>query len=72
MFLSDKKHARCYNKPVLSNSVFFCAVFHGLSNLLLSFFVIKINWMLIAELVIELAAALIVWYGDRKNQRQDN
>ena len=42
-----------------TNSVFFCAVFHGFANLLLSFFVIKINWILI----LGLAASLVfsIW-----------
>lgn len=37
-----------------TKSVFFCCVFHGFSNLLLSFFIIKINWLLILGLIVSL------------------
>jgi membrane protease YdiL (CAAX protease family) len=37
-----------------TKSVFFCCVFHGFSNLLLSFFIIKINWLLVLGLIVSL------------------
>lgn len=37
-----------------TKSVFFCCIFHGVSNLLLSFFVVKVNWILILGLIVSL------------------
>ncbi len=50
-----------------TNSVFFCVVFHGFSNLILSFFVIKINWILIVGLLLSMAFTL--WLGNRGENR---
>lgn len=49
-----------------TNSVFFCAIFHGFANLLLSFFVIKINWILI----LGLSASLVfsIWLIFKKQE----
>ncbi|MFI3257626.1 MAG: CPBP family intramembrane glutamic endopeptidase [Spirochaetales bacterium] len=44
-----------------TKSVFVCCVFHGLSNLLLSFFIIKINWILIVGLLSVTVLAVLVW-----------
>lgn len=45
-----------------TNCVFYCAVLHGLSNLLMSIFVIKVNWILAIGLIIMNAVAIILWY----------
>lgn len=42
--------------------VFYCAVLHGLSNLLMSLFVIKVNWILAAGLILMDVIAVILWY----------
>lgn len=46
--------------------VFYCAVLHGLSNLLMSVFVIKVNWILAIGLIIMDVIAIILWYGKEK------
>ncbi len=45
-----------------TNSVFFCVVFHGFSNLMLSFFVIKINWILVVGLILSLVFTIWLYY----------
>lgn len=47
-----------------TNSVLYCAIFHGLSNLLLSLFVVQVNGVLIGGLCI--ALALSVWFYYQK------
>lgn len=48
-----------------TKSVFFCCAFHGFSNLMLSFFVIKINWILILGLIASLVFTIWLYYkGD--------
>lgn len=44
-----------------SNSVFFCAVFHGFSNLMLSLFVIKVNLILILGLATSMIITFIIY-----------
>lgn len=53
-----------------TNSVFYCAVLHGLSNLLMSVFVIKINLVLILGIIIMDIAAVALWYGKAALQRE--
>ncbi len=43
-----------------TRSVFFCMLFHGLSNVLMSFFVIQINWILIAGYITMTILAIIL------------
>ncbi len=45
-----------------TNSVFFCSLFHVFANLLLSFFVIKINWILVVGLLLSLAFSIWLYY----------
>lgn len=45
-----------------SHCVFDCCVFHGLNNTLMSFFVIKVNWQLIAGFLVMLVPAFFLWY----------
>lgn len=42
--------------------VFACSVLHGLSNTVVSVFVLKVNWILIAGLIVTTAAAILLWY----------
>ncbi len=51
-----------------TGSVFFCVVFHGFSNLMLSFFVIKINWILVVGLLLSLVCSGFLCYKDAKQQ----
>ncbi len=51
-----------------TESVFFCVVFHGFSNLMLSFFVIKVNWILVVGLLLSLAFSIWLYYKDKKNE----
>ncbi len=46
-----------------TKSVFFCVVFHGFSNLMLSFFVIKVNWILVVGLILSLVFS--IWLYDK-------
>ena len=48
-----------------TNCVFYCCVFHGTANLLLSFFVIKINWILIVGLFLSLIFSIWLCYKDQ-------
>ena len=45
-----------------TKSVFYCVVFHGFSNLMLSLFVIKVNWILIVGLILALAFSIWLYY----------
>ena len=49
-----------------TENVFFCMIFHGLSNLLLSFFVIKINAVLVLGLIVSLMVSF--WLALRKSK----
>lgn len=49
-----------------TNCVFYCAILHGLSNLLMSVFVIKINWILALGIIIMDIVAVILWYKKDK------
>lgn len=49
-----------------TKSIFSCSVFHGFSNLMLSFFVIKINWILILGLIASLAFTTWLYYKTEK------
>lgn len=51
-----------------TKSVFFCAVFHGFSNLMLSLFVIKINWILAAGLLVSVVFSVWFYYADREEK----
>lgn len=42
--------------------VFYCAILHGLSNLLMSIFVLKVNWILIVGLIVMDIIAIMLWY----------
>ncbi len=44
--------------------VFACMVFHGLTNTLLSVFVIKLNVILVVGLIAMLAYSIYLWYDD--------
>ena len=46
-----------------------CMLFHGLTNVLLSSFVLKLNWILIVGIVITTAAAVLLWLADIKKQK---
>ncbi len=46
--------------------VFYCAILHGLSNLLMSIFVIKVNWILVLGLIIMDIIAILLWYKKEK------
>lgn len=50
-----------------TKSVFCCCVFHGFSNLMLSFFIVKINWLLILGLAVSLAFTIWLYYKDDAN-----
>ena len=48
-----------------TNSVFCCVVFHGFSNLMLSLFVIKVNWILTVGLIVSLAFSIWLYYQNK-------
>lgn len=48
--------------------VFACSVFHGLTNTLLSVFVIKVNLLLIIGLIAMLVYSIYSWYGEEAKQ----
>lgn len=45
-----------------TESVFCCVVFHGFSNLMLSLFVIKVNWLLVIGLLAALVFSIWLYY----------
>ena len=49
-----------------TKSIFSCCVFHGFSNLMLSFFVIKINWILILGLIASLVFTIWLYNKGEK------
>lgn len=49
-----------------TNCVFYCAILHGLSNLLMSIFVIKVNLIFILGLIMMDIVAVILWYKKDK------
>lgn len=51
-----------------TKSVFFCVVFHGFSNLLISLFLIKINAILVVGLLALLGLSIWLYYQKPKNQ----
>ncbi len=51
-----------------TKSIFFCCIFHGFSNLMLSFFVIKINWVLILGLITSLVFTILLYYKKCKSK----
>ncbi len=50
-----------------TNSVFSCVIFHGFANLMLSLFVIKINWILVVGLLLSLAFSIWLYYKDERD-----
>ena len=53
-----------------TNSVFFCSIFHGFANLLISFFVIKINWILVVGLIFALAFSIWFYYKKTADEKE--
>lgn len=45
-----------------TNSVFYCCILHGLSNLLMSIFILKVNWILVLGLIAMLIISILLWY----------
>lgn len=50
-----------------TNCVFNCAILHGLSNLLMSIFVIKVNWILVLGIIIMEIIAIMLYYKKDKS-----
>lgn len=44
--------------------VFACCVLHGVSNTVMSMFVLKVNWILIVGLLVITALSVLLWYRD--------
>ena len=50
-----------------------CMLFHGLVNVLLSSFVLKLNWILITGIIVTTAVSIVLWLLDvRKNKKALN
>lgn len=49
-----------------THSVLYCMILHGLTNLLMSFFVIKLNWIFIVGYVVITAFAIFLGISDNK------
>ena len=54
-----------------TKNVFSCVVFHGFSNLMLSFFVIKVNWILVVGLILALIFSLWLYYNAVKKEKMN-
>lgn len=56
-----------------TKSVFCCVVFHGFSNLMLSMFLVKVNWILVVGLVAVLLFSIFLYYRGRiEGKMNDN
>lgn len=55
-----------------TKSVFCCVVFHGFSNLMLSLFVIKVNWIMVVGLIAALVVSIWLYYGERQKERTND
>lgn len=53
-----------------TNNVFSCVVFHGFSNLALSFFIIKVNWILAVGLIAALVFSIWLYYREHDKAAQ--
>lgn len=53
-----------------TKSIFFCCVFHGFSNLLLSLFIVKVNLLLVLGLLASLV--LTTWVNCKEKKNSDN
>lgn len=51
-----------------TKSVFFCMIFHGFSNLMLSLFVMKVNWLLLVGLLASLMFS--IWFYDTDTKQK--
>lgn len=49
-----------------TKSIFSCCAFHGFSNMMISFFMIKINWILILGLVVSVVFTIWFYYKSEK------
>lgn len=45
-----------------TNCVFYCSILHGLSNLLMSIFILKVNWIFILGIIIMEILSILLWY----------
>ena len=55
-----------------TKSVFCCVVFHGFSNLMLSLFVIKVNWILVVGLIAALVFSIWLYYREPQKERTND
>ncbi len=55
-----------------TNCVFYCNILHGLTNTLLSLFVIKINAILIIGFVFLLGISIFLWYFPKRLSQKEN
>lgn len=51
-----------------TRSVFYCCVLHGLTNTLLSVFIIKINVVLVVGLLLMLGFSIYLWYSEKSKE----
>ncbi len=49
-----------------------CMLFHGFVNVMLSSFVLKLNWILIVGIILTTAVAIALWLLDVKQARGRN
>lgn len=49
-----------------------CMLFHGFVNVILSSFVLKINWVLILGIILTTAVAIVLWLFDIKRTKSLN
>lgn len=55
-----------------TKNVFSCVVFHGFSNLMLSFFVIKVNWILVVGLIAALVFSIWLYYKEHQKEETND
>ncbi len=54
-----------------SECLLFCMLFHGYVNVLISSFVLKLNWVLLAGIVLTTAAAIVLWLLAEKQAKSN-
>lgn len=53
-----------------TKSVFYCCLLHGFSNLMLSLFVVKVNWILVVSLLLSLVVSYFLLRGTEASQAE--
>jgi membrane protease YdiL (CAAX protease family) len=51
-----------------TNGVLYCCLFHGFSNVLVSYFVLDVNWIFVSGSMMIVIVSLLIWYIGRRTR----